>query len=324
MLACRLHHDEAAELLTNMTNASKNQTDQSVFYDAERWKQEGQLEKLESYLKEKKEQMDMAKIHGKVRVYQELTGLAEIFDKKEYKNPEVLPFLTQVISDNEKNLSHSLRNMKSKSASNDRFKASEAPSKNEASLSARSTNSNLNFASKSENIFSERSQTLPNINKIIKQNVGLTSNKPEDKNEKNAIVPNIESLIGMSQNGESPLNFISSKPDLSFITAKTYPSLRSNSHSHQKSNNNNSNNNSLLSFSDIFNEISVQSTNSFRAPAKKYESPKVNKANKFYLSGHDYYRDYKNKMSTLAILREESRVIKVPRKVKITQEAKKN
>ena len=54
LLANRLNNYTAADLLVKIGNASRQQMDEKVFYDAERWKHEGQLEAYKRYLKAKK------------------------------------------------------------------------------------------------------------------------------------------------------------------------------------------------------------------------------------------------------------------------------
>jgi hypothetical protein len=91
--------NEAAEILVKIGRASKNQADQTVFYDAERWKQEGQLEKIKDYLKCTDKEMILAKINGNYKVYRELCELSETLESKSFRNPEILPILTKVLNE---------------------------------------------------------------------------------------------------------------------------------------------------------------------------------------------------------------------------------
>lgn len=88
-------------MLLELGNASKMQADQSSFFNAERWKQEGQLEKLKSYLKLKEEEMNLAKLNGNVRLYRELNLLVKQLDNEVLRNSEILPVLANLIIDHD-------------------------------------------------------------------------------------------------------------------------------------------------------------------------------------------------------------------------------
>lgn len=103
MLACRLNHQHAADLLLEIGHASKMQADQSSFFDAERWKQEGQVEKLKSYLKSKEDEMNYAKLCGNVKLYKELNALSKQLDGEVLRNSEILPVLAKIIIDHDNN-----------------------------------------------------------------------------------------------------------------------------------------------------------------------------------------------------------------------------
>lgn len=106
MLACRLNYHQASEMLLQLGNASKMQADQSSYFDAERWKQEGQIEKLKSYQKSKEEEMKIAKLYGNVRLYRELNVLSKQLDDEVLRNnSEILPVLAKIIIDHDNNSS---------------------------------------------------------------------------------------------------------------------------------------------------------------------------------------------------------------------------
>ncbi len=102
MLACRLNHLEAADLLLKKGFASKNQADRIAFYNGEQWIQEGQVEKLKNYLKDKDEEMSIAKLNGNLRTYRELSNLSRTLDNEMYRDPTILPVLAKVISEHDK------------------------------------------------------------------------------------------------------------------------------------------------------------------------------------------------------------------------------
>ncbi len=116
MLACRLNLNKAADLLLKVGRASRNQADQTVYYDAERWKEEGQLEKIKDYLKCTDKEMILAQINGNIKIYRELCELSETLESKSFRNPEILPILTKVLNeqDGEEFGGHSFLKSKSK------------------------------------------------------------------------------------------------------------------------------------------------------------------------------------------------------------------
>lgn len=101
LLACRLNYHQASEMLLQLGNASKMQADSSSFFDSERWKQEGQIEKLKSYQKSKEEEMKIAKLYGNVRLYRELNVLSKQLDDEVLRNSEILPVLAKIIIDHD-------------------------------------------------------------------------------------------------------------------------------------------------------------------------------------------------------------------------------
>ena len=321
-MACRLNHEEAADLLVNMGNASKNQSDAWVFFDAEQWKKEGQIEKIESFLKDKKDEMELAKVYGKMKIYQELTEYSEILDNEYYKYPDILPILNQVISNDDKNFY--LKNLNNKSINQYKSKtvSIECPSlrisdiipKNSIEQNASSprssySNSN-NFVNKSDNTPNEKEtnkiQILPDINKIVKNQ----TSKSEQFNEKSILFSNVESLLEMSENVEPVANFYGSKPDVSAQNTTTLAnlshlpdhSIRCAKHLNHPLN--------MNSLSDIFSEASLQRSNNYRPPARKIEILKIKKTNKNMSNDieDNIYRIPKSKFSTLAVLREETQV----------------
>jgi hypothetical protein len=116
LLACRLNLNKAADLLLKVGRASRNQADQTVYYDAERWKEEGQLEKIKDYLKCTDKEMILAQINGNIKIYRELCELSETLESKSFRNPEILPILTKVLNeqDGEEFGGHSFLKSKSK------------------------------------------------------------------------------------------------------------------------------------------------------------------------------------------------------------------
>lgn len=98
------------------------QADQSSFFDAERWKQEGQVEKLKSYLKSKEEEMNYAKLCGNVKLYKELNSLSKQLDGEVLRNSEILPVLAKIIIDHDNHSissnSSSIANTKDTASSN--------------------------------------------------------------------------------------------------------------------------------------------------------------------------------------------------------------
>lgn len=59
------------------------------------------MEKFNSYLKSKEQEMGMAKLYGRVKVFNELHHLATTLDTEVVKNPEILPILAKVIIDHD-------------------------------------------------------------------------------------------------------------------------------------------------------------------------------------------------------------------------------
>lgn len=107
-------------MLLEIGHASKMQADHSSFFDAERWKQEGQIEKLKSYLKVKEEEMKIAKLQGNVRLYKELNMLSKQLDSEVYRNSETLPVLAKIIIDHDSSANSSFRLSDSTSYLNNR------------------------------------------------------------------------------------------------------------------------------------------------------------------------------------------------------------
>ena len=102
MLACRLNLGDAANLLLRLGRASKSQQDPTVFYDAERWKQEGQLEKIKAYLKCTEKDMLVAQINGNYKIYRELCELSETLESQSFRHhPDMLPALTKVLNESQ-------------------------------------------------------------------------------------------------------------------------------------------------------------------------------------------------------------------------------
>lgn len=98
LLACRLNHFEAAQMILEIGNASKNQADQTSFFNGERWKTEGQIEILNNYLKINELQINKAKLNGKLKVFQQLKNLSNSLNYEAQTNPEILPVLTKSLN----------------------------------------------------------------------------------------------------------------------------------------------------------------------------------------------------------------------------------
>jgi hypothetical protein len=115
------------------------QADQSSFYDAERWKQEGQVEKLKNYLKLKEDEMNEAKLTGNMKLYRELNSLSKQLDNEVIRNTEILPVLAKIIIDHDnlvKNNAQTPRDFQLPPASNRLFGRSRSTASSSCKLSS--------------------------------------------------------------------------------------------------------------------------------------------------------------------------------------------
>lgn len=384
MLACRLNLNKAADLLLKVGRASRNQADQTVYYDAERWKQEGQLEKIKDYLKCTDKEMILAQINGNIKIYRELCELSETLESKSFRNPEILPILTKVLNEQDgdefgghsflksksklsefnNNSSYNLNtsnlntsgtsNMPSlikptkstnlpiyaenypsqaksnrfsrvKSATSSFFSSSGSPSSPSSSSvywnpsgrrfnATNSTsvhNNNNNSLDQSQPLMSN-SEDLLNLNSIVKQTMNKVTVKKKKSNDTHQ-QQGVNTLLEMSSGQQTVDSFFGSKSDhevsghetssgvgSSFMTGSA-DSMNSSQLSQQQTSPFNQ------TISQIFYTAALQQTKNYRSSVKYVEPVIVEKVKTIQNAK-------KSTRSTLAIIREESRLGKLQSK----------
>jgi hypothetical protein len=379
LLACRLNLNQASNLLLTLGRASKSQQDHTVFYDAERWKHEGQLEKLKDYLKCTKHDIVLAQINGNYKAYRDLCEISQTLDSKSLRSQEILPLLTKVLNEQDgddfgghsflkpktkaktklhqtiikpiksKNLPSFTDNytqMKSQSQSQQsRFVRNKSPISSSAffssSQSPSSATSSSNYWSSSKPIvqgqsLSSYSEELSNST-CLKETVDRIMKKAsrQSQSTRQRQDSGVNTLLEMTSNQQTVESFFASKSDnevvpheassavgsASFVTRSADSSLHSHSmgssggeslanHHHSHLVNTSPFNYGL---SQMFYTAALQQTKSYRSSVKYVEPVIFEKASSVNKSTH-LSLNKKNSKSTLAIIREESRLGKIKNK----------
>ena len=346
-MACRLNYNEAADLLVKIGRASKSQADQTTFYDAERWKQEGQKEKLRHFLKTKEEDMNIAKINGNIKVYRELSHISKTLDNELYRDSDMLPILAKVLIDHDKETSQNILKTRAQTCDYTRLsnplKSPNIFQKNVATLNNsnylltqdqnskrfnfnRSTTSSYTnstttpISSASSSAFSyynlrrnldqtppimERKKATPvdlsDINSILKQTMNNIIKK------RASVSPQVNSLLEMTNNQQTVDHFCSSKSE---AEESGQSSSMNSSNQNQSRMSSVSDTRSSGQLSQMFYAAALQQTGNFRSAAKLVEQkPKPEKI-------LQVKPKVKTGLSTLAIIREESRTSNVSSKKK--------
>ncbi|CAF0814175.1 unnamed protein product [Brachionus calyciflorus] len=268
LLACRLNYFESADLILKIGNASKNQADQTSFFDAEQWTKEGQMELFKNYLKINEIEINNAKMKGKLRIFNELKQLSDSLDTEVEKNPDILPAIAQVI--NEHKL-YELNTMKKSICMSTipliKIRKNSPEINNEGFFKRNSTSSENSYLPSTTS-----SSALSNYSKV--------QHFPKTMRPK----PEINFLIELTGNTIRADNYVSSKSESELKTSES--SARSTaSSSIRRSFNTNLNlhhmeshmNHSARSFdlSDLFNVVSAQNTDSYRKTVKYVAEPPI-------------------------------------------------
>jgi hypothetical protein len=294
-------------MLVDLGRASKNQSDSLMFYDSERWKEEGQLESFKSYLKCKEDQLSIAKINGNLKDYEKLSNFSRTLDKELVKNPCLLPMLAKVVLvHSHKESSRSIAFNKKSSPLSPPFvklpplliySSSKDTGFNTFSQSSNDTSSNelpfLTSVSESSanqakefRQFKKANRTMSinmkDLNAAIDETIKTTSRIDENSSQ-------IYSLFEMT-NGKNVENYIESKSDLSsnliFETgaiSRRYGEMQEKNYSN--------------AINDMFMAAALQSTKNYRMGVK-HKVPILIKGTQ---------KKKSKTLSTLAIIREESR-----------------
>jgi hypothetical protein len=289
--------------------------DEKVFYDADRWKHEGQLEAYKRYLKTKQSEMTQAKVNGNIKLYNFLNQFNAKLDKEINKNPDLLPLVAQVIIENDKpnnvlnpytltnNKKNSIDTNVSDGSTVDYFqfvkpiKSNQDPTIQRSKLIKMNEQKRLNYNNSASSSYSSSSpissaSSSSKINKKYSTSINLDQLSSHRKSSSfdsliEDIIQNKQKSIGTLSstnfntllemtNGKSVDNFVESKQETDY-------------------------GGSGFQMSELFYQVALQNTNSYRTAAKK---PVVKKVVKIVLPKP------KPKTSTLAIIREESLTIK--------------
>ena len=323
LLACRLNHIEAANLLLKKGFASKNQADRIAFYNGEQWIQEGQVEKLKNYLKDKDEEMSIAKLNGNLRTYRELSSLSRTLDNEMYRDPSILPVLAKVISEHDKSHDFNKSNHYYKQPHMPQIKlikSANSPNKfntsfqstsrartstNRAQLngsvfssSSSSTNSqsssinsqqtsssNVNSSIKDNSFTQQTQQSTPNVLANINS---ILKQKVKDFRRDSDNVSKMNSLLEMTSNQSAVETFVSSKTETD--TSMGGLSMAGKTFDRLSS----------VELANMFHAASLQKTANFRKTVKCLEPVFLPREITSKPKG-------KSGMSTLALIREESK-----------------
>lgn len=359
-----------------------------MFYDGERWKQAGQLEKFQQYLKCKEEEMNVAKLNGNVRIYRELSNLSRTLDSEITKNPDLLPVIAKVIIDYDEkenlspksyqfvrksksafnsnsaiynphicmpeiknrssdfvatstrissknnkndnllsrngnnNNSSSFNNIHNINSNSNNFSSSSRFRLNGSTTSSYSNSSTTPISSASSSIYSNyyrrntarspyniKDPDQPNspvlitdINSVLKQTMNKLLKKQANE------LPQFNSLLEMT-NGQTVDHFVGSKSDGDSNGTEPSASVGSNSNYHSNNHSHHSSTSHSGDISAIFLAAALQKTGNYRAAAKYVEPPPPKEK-------PPPKPKPKTGLSSLAIIREESRVSTVSKRSK--------
>lgn len=257
-----------ADLLIELGHASRNQFDEYSHLDGNGWKEEGQLEKFNNFLESKKREMSMAKLNGQVNKYNELNSLSKYLSSEVYRNPKIIPVLAKALIEHEGIYSHS---------SNVEFQIIDSIVKPDDQITNTQKN---NF----NNIYSDATLILKNTMASIIEN--------------NKSLGQVNSLLEMT-NGQIADHFIASKSDAEL--KQSIQNLENGKNNVDACAYNSQDHFAILNgISDIFQIAAYQQSGSYRTPAKIImPKPKLKPKKK---------QKPKTGLSTLAIIREESRL----------------
>lgn len=189
-------------MLLEIGNASKMQADQSSFFNAERWKQEGQMEKLKSYLKLKEEEMNLAKLSGNVRLYRELNLLVKQLDNEVLRNSEILPILANLIIDHD---NINTEKLSCYAPSNARLSVPNYKvSKNDMYFKSNQKNKNPNKPSQSPSFSLNDSIDILNITNMNAQLVKSRTSLEKNSHLQSLLKLTINNLKKIRDNSDSP------------------------------------------------------------------------------------------------------------------------
>lgn len=253
LLACRLNYTQAAQMIVEIGNASKNQADQASFFDAEQWKKEGQVEILKNYLKINEREINNAKLNGKLRMFRQLKDLSHSLDHEMENNPQILPAIAQVLNDHRVNSEQKINN---KSTQFTAFKNSTCDQNRKSNLS--------------------RSKTLTNSSLSSATSSSLSNylNSPCFSRSGFALKPELNCLLELTGSSDRVDQYVNSKSETeiqseinSSFMNKTSKKDQNNLKFHHFANHLNHMTRSI-NLSDLFNMASAQNTESFRKTVK--------------------------------------------------------
>ena len=316
LLANRLNNYTAADLLVKIGNASRQQMDEKVFYDAERWKHEGQLEAYKRYLKAKQSEMTQAKVNGNIKLYNFLNQFNTKLDKEINKNPDLLPLIAKVIIENDtpNNLtptSNTKKNSIESSESNgsaveyfqfikpikanqdSSFQRSKLIKMNELKRNQFNSSTSSSYASSSP-----ASSASSSSKKNKKYSTSFSLDQLANHRKSSSFDSLIENIIRNKQNSNGTLSSTHFNTLLEMTNGKSVDNFVD---SKQETDHGSVGVGGGLQMNDLFYQVALQNTNNYRTAAKK---PVVKKVVKIVLPKP------KPKTSTLAIIREESMTIK--------------
>ncbi|RNA15947.1 ZDHHC-type palmitoyltransferase 6 [Brachionus plicatilis] len=250
LLACRLNYTQAAQMIVEIGNASKNQADQASFFDAEQWKKEGQVEILKNYLKINEREINNAKLNGKLRMFRQLKDLSHNLDHEMENNPQILPAIAQVLNDHRVNSEQKINN---KSTQFTTLKNSTCDQNKKSNLS-RSKTSSLSSATSSS--------------------LSYYLNSPCFSRSGFALKPELNCLLELTGSSDRVDQYVNSKSETeiqseinSSFMNKTSKKDQNNLKFHHFGNHLNHMTRSV-NLSDLFNMASAQNTESYRKTVK--------------------------------------------------------
>ncbi len=313
LLANRLNNYRAADLLVKIGKASKQQMDEKVFYDAERWKQEGQLEAYKRYLKTKQSEMTQAKVNGNIKLYKFLNQLNAKLDKEINKNPNLLPLVANLIIENDSQ--NSLESNSSNGSSVEYFqfikpiKSNQDPTSQRSKLIKANENQRIRYNGSSASSFT--SSSVSSASSSSKSNKKYsTSSLNLDQLSTHRKSSSFDSLIeNVIQNKQRALGSLSSIHFNSLLEMTNGKLVENFVDSKQETDCNPNNVDGSGSggggggggyqMNDLFYQIALQKTNNYRTTAVM--KPVVNQVVKIVKP-----KPKAKTLSTLAIIREET------------------
>lgn len=296
LLACRLNYIQMANLLVNIGDASKHQFDENAHLNANEWLEEGKIEKLETFIENKKHEALDAKRNGKLGKFNELNDISKSINFEIKRNPHYLPIIANILMDNESKLRSS-------------FNASTQNRLRNSLLGEYDTTT----ASTSGNLWID-------MNSVMKSRRESQNLFNDSLTYSNNSFNNLNYLIDNMKNGRIVDSYISSKSEKDLLNATA------------TTNTNNYKNSSLIH--DLFKVSTIQHTDNYRqskvvkpplrlepikAAKDKEQQQQQQQLNKLKSSTTN-----KSQISSLAIIREEAHSVKTTKDesrkpIKLTQ-----